>query len=292
MTGTGNLVGGLVGWNNGPISSSHATGDVDGATYVGGLVGSNYGADGVNRISGSTAGGAVTGTGDLVGGLVGWNNGPISGSRAAGDVNGSATVGGLVGSNYGADGVNKISGSTASGAVTGTGYSVGGLVGWNNGPISSSHATGTVSGSQTVGGLVGSSYDDDAWNGLAVGLNAITWSTASGLVEASELRRWIGRMEQRPNPIAMPAAPECLALGVSAVWSGRTPTDLATASIRSAEHCQRRRDRHRNSVGGLVGWNNGPISESHARGSVQGLQSEWRVGRVEQQLDHRQQCVR
>ena len=197
VTGTGNLVGGLVGFNDGPISSSHATGDVNGGKWVGGLVGSNYEAGGtyqesriykyggVNKISGSTASGVVTGTSEFVGGLVGWNNGPISGSRAAGDVNGSGNVGGLVGSNYGADGVNKISGSTASGAVTGTGYSVGGLVGWNNGPISSSHATGTVSGSQTVGGLVGSSYDDDAWNGLAVGLNAITWSTASGLVEAT-----------------------------------------------------------------------------------------------------------
>ena len=128
-TGTGDLVGGLVGWNNGPISSSHATGNVNGGNWVGGLVGSNNGSDGVNRISGSTAGGAVTGTGSPVGGLVGFNNGPISSSHATGDVDGSAQVGGLVGSNSGFRGINRISGSTAAGAVTGDGSRVGGLVG-------------------------------------------------------------------------------------------------------------------------------------------------------------------
>ena len=59
---------------------------------LGDLLGSNYGAGGVNRISGSTAGGAViggvTGTGDFAGGLVGWNNGPIIDSHAIGNVEG------------------------------------------------------------------------------------------------------------------------------------------------------------------------------------------------------------
>ena len=52
--------------------------------------------------------------------------------------------------------LTEISRSTAGGTVTSTGwYLVGGLVGWNNGPISSSHATGDVRGVQWVGGLVG-----------------------------------------------------------------------------------------------------------------------------------------
>ena len=261
VTGTGNLVGGLVGFNNGPISSSHATGDVDGATYVGGLVGSNGGAGGVNRISGSTAGGAVTGSTDFVGGLVGWNNGPISGSHATGDVNGSASVGGLVGLNNGADGVNKISGSTASGAVTGTGTGgqIGGLVGWNNGPISSSHATGTVSGSRTVGGLVGSSYDDDAWNGLAVGLNAITWSTASGLVEATG--NFAGGLAGWNNgPISDSDARGARVSGLGSVGglvgaNSNGPGDGVNTIM--PEHCQRRRDRHRQQcrwVGRVEQW--------------------------------------
>ena len=77
--------------------------------------GEPFRAGGVNRISGSTAGGTVTGAGDLAGGLVGWNNGPISSSHATGDViGGFHWVGGLVGTNFGDGGVNRISGSTAA----------------------------------------------------------------------------------------------------------------------------------------------------------------------------------
>ena len=173
----GDSIGGLVGLNGGPIIDSHATGNVDGVQWVGGLAGASFGAGGVNRISGSTAAGAVTGigAGNQVGGLVGWNNGPISSSHATGDVNGVQWVGGLVGSNEGA-GVSEISRSTAGGAVIGTGSLVGGLVGRNNGPISYSHATGdTVRGVQWVGGLVGS-------NSGAGGVNRISGSTAAGAV--------------------------------------------------------------------------------------------------------------
>ena len=49
-------VGGLVGYNYGTISVSHATGAVTGRSYVGGLSGSNYG-----TTSGSHATGTVTG---------------------------------------------------------------------------------------------------------------------------------------------------------------------------------------------------------------------------------------
>ena len=188
----GSYTGGLAGFNKGLIIDSHATGDVTGVKWVGGLVGSNSGAGGVNRISGSTASGAVTGAADLVGGLVGWNNGPIIDSHATGNVNGVNWVGGLVGSNFGSGGVNRISGSTAGGGVTGTGTPVGGLVGFNNGPISSSHATGNVNGSEYVGGLVGS-------NSGAGGVNRISGSTAAGAVTGTEPGRWIGRMEQRPD---------------------------------------------------------------------------------------------
>ena len=274
------LVGGLVGWNNGPIIDSHATGDVSGVKWVGGLVGSNYeaggtyqGAGGVNRISGSTAGGAVTGTGSPVGGLVGWNNGPISSSHATGDVSGSAYVGGLVGENSGAVGVNRISGSTAAGAVTSDGSPVGGLVGYNTGPISSSHATGTVSGYQTVGGLVGSNYDDDAWNGLAVGLNAIGGSTAGGAVTGTG--NWVGGLVGWNNgPIRDSHATGTRVSGDGQVGglvganSNRTADGFNTISRSTASATVTGTG---NSVGGLVGYNNGPISSSHATGDVDGL---------------------
>ena len=223
MTGTGDLAGGLVGLNNGPISDSHAIGDVSGVGRVGGLVGSNDGAGGINRISGSTAAGAVTGAsvrdGDYAGGLVGRNNGPINDSHATGNVTGYRYVGGLVGSNYDqsiwdsdAVGLNTIEGSTASGGVDAYGNWVGGLAGWNNGPISDSDARGTrVSGHLSVGGLVGSNYNGENGGGGTT----ISRSTASAAVEGTaNTSRYLG---------------------------------------------------------GLVGWNTGPISDSDASGSVEGL---------------------
>ena len=254
VTGTGDLVGGLVGWNNGPIIDSHATGDVSGVKWVGGLVGSNYEAGGtyqetriykyggVNKISGSTASGVVTGTSEFVGGLVGWNNGPISSSRATGDVFGMQRVGGLVGSNTGVQGVNRISGSTAGGAVTGTGNFVGGLAGRNDGPISDSHATGDVDGVRiAVGGLVGTNFDDGGYYGDVVGLNTIRGSTASGVVIGTGTLVG-GLVGYNEGPISDSDARGSLVRGYS-------------------------------SVGGLVGQNKGPgpISDSHASGSVQGL---------------------
>ena len=156
------LVGGLVGWNHGgTITSSYVTGTV----YVtgtltnsadiqsaGGLVGHNLGS-----ITSSYATGSVSGIG-AVGGLVGRNlRGTIASSYATGDVTGTEEfVGGLVGFASG----GKITSSYATGAVMSTDSAVGGLVGDNNGDITSSYATGDVSGHDRVGGLVGQNVNN------------------------------------------------------------------------------------------------------------------------------------
>ena len=128
---TGNqFVGGLVGWNNGAIIQTYATGSVTGAYGAGGLVGVN------------------------------WYGGTISQSYATGAVSGRTQVGGLVGGNNG-----SISQSYATGAVSGNTYGVGGLVGWNHGTISQSYATGAVSGTQFVGGLIGINYNGTVHHG-------------------------------------------------------------------------------------------------------------------------------
>ena len=177
VTGTGNLVGGLVGWNNGPISSSHATGDVDGATYVGGLVGSNYGADGVNKISDSTAVGGVTGSGDLVGGLDRMEHRPDQQQPCHRDREWIASLsGGLLGQNYDDRRLEWPCSRTECnrrehGRRRRNRHRLLGrrMVGFNNGPISDSRATGTrVSGYGTVGGLVGANT-----NGPGGGVNTI-----------------------------------------------------------------------------------------------------------------------
>jgi filamentous hemagglutinin family protein len=150
----GFYTGGLAGINGGTITNSYSTATVNGASNVGGLVGGDYG-----TITESYATGAVAGNG-RVGGLAGFNiGGAVSNSYATGTVSGSSAVGGLLGANYG-----PVSGSHASGTVTGSGGSsnVGGLIGSNFGTVSDSYATNAVNGSSNVGGLVGYDYGRDS----------------------------------------------------------------------------------------------------------------------------------
>ena len=278
-------IGGLVGRNSGTVRDSDATGNVSGFDYVGGLVGINFGAGGGNEISGSTASGTATATnGGRVGGLVGWNNGPIRDSHASGDVTGVATstagvvswIGGLVGTNNGAGGVNEISGSTASGSVTGDSV-VGGLVGWNNGPVRNSHATGNVTGGSSgrVGGLIGNNYDELAWNDPTVAaVNAVQGSTASGTV--TSLGGLVGGLVGWNNgPISDSDARGTLVKGYwsvgGLVGANNDQHGVSNTIMRStASAAVEGNAANSQNLGGLVGWNNGAISDSHARGDVQG----------------------
>lgn len=144
-------VGGLVGSSYGAISNSYATKTVSGADYVGGLVGYNDNAGG--NISTSYAAGNVTGSGDFVGGLVGDNSGGvITDSYATGAVAGGNYVGGLVGSHDYDGSAIGIKNTYASGAVTGSGSEVGGLVGYNGGTVSNSFWDTASSGLSTSAG--------------------------------------------------------------------------------------------------------------------------------------------
>ncbi len=144
-------VGALAGWNYGTISNSYSTATVSGNFDVGGLVGINYG-----TISSSHAAGAVSGVTGFMGGLVAYNFGTITNAYANGVVSGSATgAGGLVGLNAA---MGVISGAYATGSVSSSSYAVGGLAGSNLGTITNTYASGAVSGSDKVGGLVGGNY--------------------------------------------------------------------------------------------------------------------------------------
>ena len=173
------MVGSLVGWNQGNIIASHAhqRGSVRGGgtnDYVGGLVGLNSG-----RIIASYAKVSANGEDedDQAGGLVGWNDsGTIIACYATGAVNGGAgddDVGGLVGFSQN----STIVASYATGAVNGGRTDA--LVRENIGTITASYGfTGSTStgapGSRTVNGLdlsnAGSEWDDTnsntkgAWN--------------------------------------------------------------------------------------------------------------------------------
>ena len=173
VAGSGDYVGGLVGYSTGPVSGSSFSGTVSStASYVGGLVGYSNAA-----ITSSTSSAAVSTTaGYYEGGLVGYTagSGVISASSASGSVtNGSAYggAGGLVGHSNAA-----ISASFATGNVSAsTGNYLGGLVGENYGAINSSYAAGNVTGGTTgnyIGGLVG-------YNGYTIG-NSYSTGNVSG----------------------------------------------------------------------------------------------------------------
>jgi len=124
------FVGGLVGGNEGTVSNSYSTGSVTGGGQnVGGLVGGNEG-----TVSDSYSAGSVTGGGQA-GGLVGSNWRTVSNSYSTGSVTGEWNVGGLAGWNH----VGHLSNSYSTGSVTGR-SGVGGLVGENHdGIVSNSH---------------------------------------------------------------------------------------------------------------------------------------------------------
>ncbi|RLM53518.1 PGF-pre-PGF domain-containing protein [Halobellus sp. Atlit-31R] len=165
-------VGGLVGWarGGGTVTTSDATSNVSGSTIVGGLVGlNNLG----SKITDSNAAGSISGS-TSVGGLVGLNTGSVDQSSAASEVNGSKThTGGLVGQ-HDAGNLAIIKASHATGNVSGS-TNVGGLVGSSNDTVRTSYATGNVSGSTNVGGLLGRNFDAN-----------ITTSYATGDVDGSE----------------------------------------------------------------------------------------------------------
>ncbi len=160
-------LGGLAGSNNGIISGSSASGTVtDNDTAIveesgtGGLVGLDQGV-----ISNSSASGAVTSlvdpaSGGLLGLMVGngsFGVASVVNSSASGAVNGARDAGGLIGEAYSASASDAVvSGDSATGPVSGT-FEVGGLIGSTTADISTSHASGAVTASAgTAGGLIGS----------------------------------------------------------------------------------------------------------------------------------------
>lgn len=162
-------IGGLVGYLDGTLMGSYATGYVHGAQMVGGLIGFNNGT--VRSLYTSVEVGAdpvYFPASASVGGLTGINQGEIFSSYSIGKViTTESNAGGLVGYNYG-----LVSNSYARGNVEGFDYEVthiGGLVGWNNqGVVENSYSTGNVNGTDYVGGLVGRNTDsmvrDSFWD--------------------------------------------------------------------------------------------------------------------------------
>ena len=182
----------------------------------------------------SLVGARVTGQHN-VGALVGflWNNSTVWNSSATGGATvGINSVGGLVGAMQGDAAVNgrsKVSNSFATGTVTGNDYN-GGLVGGMgvHTDVINSYATGAVTATGAhAGGLVG---------GMHVG--TISGSYATGTVRAATH------------------------LGGLLGWNrGEVSNSYATGSATATNG---------GNVGGLVGLNQGSVSNSYAKGAVAG----------------------
>ncbi|MFL5067172.1 MAG: S8 family serine peptidase, partial [Xanthobacteraceae bacterium] len=272
--------GGLVGQNDGVISTSSASGAVSGSglagayASLGGLVGINHG-----TVQDSSAAATVVGSFVYAGGLVGFNNGTITGTnpgqvRADGTVmvdGDHSTAGGLVGFNA-LGGIIHNSGASGSVAIGLFGTStdvlnLGGLVGQNAGSIDHSVAAVTVQGGLgSAGGLVG--LND----------GVISASSASGLVSGSGFDGWfvtLGGLVGNNNAggqITDSSASGAVALGTFGNAGGLVGFNRGFIANSSASGAVTS-DGLFTAIGGLVGYNSigAQISNSQASGSVTSL---------------------
>ncbi len=224
---------------------------ITGQNYVGALVGANQ----YSSIVNSYASGNVIGSGSDIGGLVGYNNSSnITYSYSTGSVSGSGNdIGGFVGYNNFSSNIDN---SYANGGVSGGGYYVGGLVGYNNSSITNSYATGSVSGSLGVGGLVG--QNDNA--------SSINNSYATGSVSGSNYVGGlvgINNFSRIDNSYATGSVNGDISVGGLVGYneaSSNINNSYSTGSVSGSSD-----------VGGLVGISNSSnISNSYTTGNVSG----------------------
>ena len=206
-------------------------------------------------VKGSTVTGLIVGR-DRVGGVAGENHGLIELSHSESAVSGTIdsqghghTVGGLVGTSFSGA---RIRSSHATGSVSGA-DNVGGLVGLNQAPIYHSHAQSTVSGRYSVGGLVGSnygfisgSYSAGVVSGTGIVGGLAGWHSSNSIVDSHSDSMVVGEV----NRVG----------GLVGLSSGSILRSHATGAVSGTDQ-----------VGGLVGriWY-GSIDDSYATGSVSG----------------------
>lgn len=190
-TSGGQIVGGVVGLNDGGIVACNAAVDIDtdrddGYGSFGGLVGTNGLLIAISRASGTVS----VGNNAYAGGLIGTNSymGLVEEDFATGDVTGAngAAAGGFAGQNVGDLGVVYSTGSVSiRGSAKEPSYG-GGLVGTDGGVGGGeSYSTGKVSGSG-ANSYVGGSMGSNAAYLVAVYWDTTTSGTATGVGTGSD----------------------------------------------------------------------------------------------------------
>jgi hypothetical protein len=198
---------------------------------------------------------------DYVGALAGLNGGSIANSYSSGTVdgvNGVNNVGGLIG--YSST-LAQINNSYSSVNVTGT-ATVGGLVGANNTFISNSYATGEVTGVLVVGGLAGENGDSSTINN----------SYATGKVLGNSNAQYTGGLIGKNNGVVNNSYATGETSGNTYV-GGLAGGNFTTSNV--AENNGTINNSYATGlvnglflIGGLVGYNGDNINNSYATGAV------------------------
>ena len=194
------FIGGIVGRpQKGSVSSCYVSGTITGKSTIGGITGfveENY------SITDCYTAGTITGTGTTqseIGGITGDNSGTIENCY-----------------------------STAN--VTTKGYSAGGIAGINNGgSISHCYSTGTVSGTNTIGGIVGVCWSYSKTTGC-IALNAEVKATN---VDAIKFGRISGELTKYKDSTKDGTIENCHAFSGMKVYKG---SDLQTINDGAADN--------------------------------------------------------
>ncbi|MCV6599767.1 MAG: hypothetical protein OIF36_04775 [Alphaproteobacteria bacterium] len=260
----GHDVGGLIGDTSAKtvIKESYSRAAISGSYHIGGLVGD--GSFGLS-INDSYRLGNVVGTGENVGGLVGHSVKEITNSYAFGHVHGTHDTGGLVGENTAVANA-IIKGSFFDGGDVKGGYRVGGLVGQGNNTLTvrESYAKADVSGTgYDVGGLVGYRFLN-LLNSYHEGEVEGSIDTVGGVVGFSDgVNMKINNVFHRDGSVTAPNGKR-----VGGLVGVGSNTMVIEDSYAKADITGKYRD-----IGGLVGWSAGRVSNSYHIGNVESLNS-------------------
>jgi len=274
--------GGLMGWNDGPVTNCTSYGDTNGdEDYVGGLIGYNIG-----TVMDSHSHGYVTGGNDYVGGLLGSSGATVQDCNTYGNTSGVRyNIGGLIGEALGA---TQATNCHVYGDTDGNG-NVGGLVGWVSAGADFDHCTAhcNVTGSATLGGFSGinnggliencTSYANVTGGSNSGGFtgeitsggvcrNCIAYGNVSG-------GSWVGGFSG--NNLGGAEQYNCTAYGnvdAGGTYAGGL-MGWTTGSIRDCM-AYGKVNSSSNWVGGLIGWvQSGTVGGCHAYGEVIGVQN-------------------
>ncbi len=185
--------GGIIGYevvSGAQISGCTAYSNIRSAgQYAGGIVGYYTG----GTLSGCKFYGTVTAAGNNTGGIVGVvaNESEITGCVSAGSVSGNGGCGGIAGAT---EGVLTISECLSSGTVKASGNGSGGIIGNGKSTVALTVKdclfTGTLTGGQHCGGVVGDLFQNSSVSRCCVAGSITGWGTVGGIVGRAGNGSW------------------------------------------------------------------------------------------------------